>query len=866
MKTYSIQLMFLAATLSMFAPSVLDAHEGSASEIPAEINTILADRCFSCHADGENEGSMSFDSMADLPSRDSRNEVWLKVLKQLQAGLMPPQDEPQLSNEQVAQVEQWITEGAFGLDVSEPDPGKVTLRRLNRTEYQNTIRDLMGVEFDAQAFFPADDTGHGFDNIGDVLSISPLLLEKFVDAAKEIVSKNVPTSARIKRQNRVLGSAFKLDSKEPAGENVDESDGTASGGNRLGPRPGFGRSRQQSTAIDLSYYEPQTARARINVDIDGEYEIQLNFKVAETYVDNQFDLNRCKFVFSLDGEELLAREFVRQGNKPFSRTFTKTLSEGQHELVVVTEPLSDSEQIRQLRIRIEEVVVEGPLDPEHFVAPDNYASFFPREVPQPNKERREYAREILKEFSSRAFRRPVDGPALERLVDLAEFVYSDDNSFEVGIGQAMTAVLASPRFLFREEFSVEDSGRFPLIDEYSLASRLSYFLWSSMPDEELLQLASQNELRRQLDLQVRRMLKNQRSQAFFENFAGQWLGSRGIDSVQISARSVLRREAKPDPEADRNRARFFELFRKGDERTDEENEEFEKVRAVAFAGFRRGPRIDLTDEIRTAMRRETEMLWEYIVRDDRSVLEILSSDYTFLNEELAKFYEIEGVQGSQMQRVSLPPDSPRGSVLTHGSILATTSNPDRTSPVKRGLFVLENLLGAPTGAPPPDVPPLEEPGGRRPGSRQVVQRKSLRETLAIHRESDLCSSCHDKMDPLGLALENFNAMGRYRESEFDIPIDAAGQLLTGESFENISQLKRILATNRKTDFYRCLTEKLLTYALGRAPEYQDTLTIEQIVGAIEEGDGRSSILLQGIINSAAFQRTRSARVDIASDN
>ena len=405
---------------------------------------------------------------------------------------------------------------------------------------------------------------------------------------------------------------------------------------------------------------------------------------------------------------------------------------------------------------------------------------------------------------------------------LAESTYNEKGkTFEAGIGQAMVGVLASPRFLFREESAEPTSDKEPsAVDEYALASRLSYFLWSSMPDEELLRLAGEKKLRANLAAQLKRLLTDPKSEAFVRNFVGQWLQTRDIETVQIDSRQVLLREiaergAAPAVDADREKRmlRFRELRNK--EETNEasltlvEKKELQEVhdglfgpqaqRAPSaqtnqtgrgFRGFRNfRPRAEMTGDLRRAMRLETEQTFDYILREDRSLLELLDSDYTFLNERLARHYGLTNlnVTGDDMVRVKLPPESPRGGVLTQGSVLAVTSNPTRTSPVKRGLFILDNLLGTPPPPPPPDIPPLED------AAKAMKDKKlTLRETLALHREQPLCSSCHNRMDPLGLALENFNAMGLWREQERGQPIDATGQLMSGESFTNIVELKKIL--------------------------------------------------------------------------
>ena len=350
------------------------------------------------------------------------------------------------------------------------------------------------------------------------------------------------------------------------------------------------------------------------------------------------------------------------------------------------------------------------------------------------------------------------------------------------------------------------------------------------------------------------MLADPKSEAFVRNFVGQWLQTRDVENVVIDARQILNREQPFDPDFERRRARFRELREKSDEEiTPEEKKELEEIRSTFFRRFGRNPRVELTGELRRAMRMETEKAFDYVLREDRSLLELLDSDYTFLNERLARHYGLTNlnVTGEEMVLVKLPPESPRGGVITHGSVLAVTSNPTRTSPVKRGLFILDNLLGTPPAPPPPDIPPLED------ASKGITNRTvTLRETLALHREAPLCSSCHNRMDPLGLSLENFNAMGMWREKERGEPIDAAGKLLSGEEFTDIKELKRILASNHAIEFYRTVAEKLLIYALGRGLEYYDVPTVDMIVERLKQSNGRPSSLLAGIIESAPFQKTR----------
>lgn len=510
--------------------------------------------------------------------------------------------------------------------------------------------------------------------------------------------------------------------------------------------------------------------------------------------------------------------------------------------------------MRNREIRINSVTLRGPMEREHWGRPKNFERFFTKDAPEDEAARRAYSAEVLEKFAEKAFRRPVDHQTVDRLVALAESVSSQpEKTFEAGASQAMVAILASPRFLFREEGLRDPSPgqKFAEADDYALASRLSYFLWSSMPDDELFRLAAKDELRPNLEKQFKRMLADGRSEQFVRDFTGQWLQARDIDGVIIDARAVLGREDEADPDRERLITRFRELRNSDeDELTPEQKEELEELRRELFRN-RRGPRAELNGELRRAMRRETEMFFEHILQNDLPLTDLLNSDYTFANSRLARHYGLAEIEGDEMRLVQLPKDSPRGGIITQGTVLAVTSNPTRTSPVKRGLFVLENILGSPPPPPPPDIPSLED------AEKSIVGRKpSLRETLELHRAKPLCSSCHDRMDPLGLGLENFNAMGMWREQEFQQSLDISGKLITGEQFNTVQELKRILVDHHQLDFYQCLTEKMLTYALGRGLEYYDVHTVDQIVARIVASGGRPSALLLGIIESAPFQKRR----------
>jgi len=823
----------------MVCPRLSSAADRVAEQFGEQVEPILEQYCYECHGNGIKKGGMVLDAFDTDEARLRDHDIWWTVLRNVRGGIMPPAGKPRPTDKELRLLEDWIKYGAFGIDPVDPDPGRVTVRRLNRVEYRNTIRDLMGLEFDTNAEFPPDDSGHGFDNIGDVLTISPLLLEKYLTAAKSIVSQAVPMASGAVAEQKITGRRFH---RADAGEASKNDDGP----------------------LSLSYYEAATVSNSFGAEHAGRYQLVLDLSAHEKYVDGVFDYNRCRLVFKADGEELLQREYSRQEGKSFHYEFERDWQAGEHELKFELEPLTLGEkQTRSLALRINSVTVRGPLEKQYWTRPPNYGRYFPRDVPEGLAERRGYARELLGRFATRAFRRPVEQETADRLAGLAESIYTrDGQTFEAGVAQAMVAVLASPRFLFREE-GIEPGARdrYPLIDEYALASRLSYFLWSSLPDDELFRLAGEHKLRENLSAQVKRMLADLRSSEFNRNFVGQWLQARDIETVLINAFAVISHDQVPDPEAERRRARFRELNRKAPESlTEEEKEELKQARAAFSKSFGRFRAFDLNGELRNAMRRETEMLFDHIVRNDRSLLELLDCDYTFLNERLAKHYGIDGVTGPEMRYIALPPGSPRGGVLTQGTVLAVTSNPDRTSPVKRGLFILDNILGIPPAPPPPNIPALEE--ARKEFEGRVP---TLRETLEVHRKHPSCSACHNRMDPLGLALENFNALGMWREKERDHPIDATGKLISGEAFNDIKELKRILVNDRHRDFYRCVSEKMLTYALGRGLDYNDVHAVDKLVDKIEEQNGKASALLMGIVESTPFQRRQRLAAEKPSD-
>ena len=824
------------------------ARGGDADAVTAfgkEIKPILVEYCYDCHGDGSAKGGVAFDEFPSEEALVKDGELWAKVLRNVRAGLMPPPKKDQPTADHKKTLEHWVKYGALGIDPANPDPGRVTLRRLNREEYRNTIRDLMGIDFNTDEEFPPDDTGYGFDNIGDVLTISPLLLEKYMQAAETVVRKAVPTTSRFVREQTVPGNRFRAVAvaAEGDGENKPRGDD-----NDDDPRANRGDARP------MSFYKPAKVAYTHRTSEAGTYHLTLELNVRGDF---DFDPGRCRVVFKVGDKELLNQEFGWQNGKTFAFEFDEKWEPGEREMTLELEPLTPVEKRKtNVDMRLIGVQVRGPMEPEKWDRPRNFERFFTKDAPEDKDGRKEYAREVLTRFATKAFRRPVDAKSIDKLVAIAEAGYSEPGkSFEQGVGQAMVAILASPRFLFRVE-GVErggPAGVHPLVDEYALASRLSYFLWSTMPDEELFRLAERGELRKNLDAQVKRMMADPKSKELVENFTGQWLQVRDMEGISIDARSVFARDSGEDKEIQRQQEERRALFAKIEKLPEAERQkEFEKIRSQ-FRGRRRfqRPEVELDGPLRRAMRRETEMTFEHVVRNDLTVLDWLDADYTFVNERLAKLYGIPDVKGEEMRRVELPPNSPRGGLLTQGTILVVTSNPTRTSPVKRGLFVLDNILGMPPPPPPPDVPNLDESDKATEGKDPT-----LREILELHRANPLCASCHNRMDPLGLALENFNALGMWRETERKQPIDAAGKLISGETFKDIRELKKILRENHAEDFYHCLTEKMMTYALGRGMEHYDIEAMDRIVERLKKEDGKFSALLTGIIESAPFQRRR----------
>ena len=814
----------LARAIVMFAApaSMLVAHAGSTApagnpsitEYRTVISPILEKHCYECHGDGYDKGKVAFDIL-ETDQQILEPDLWLRVLNNTRAGLMPAEQKPRLTPAEQAKLERWIKYGVFKIDPRHPDPGRVTVRRLNRVEYRNTVRDLLGVDYNTDHEFPPDDTGFGFDNIGDALTTSPMLMEKYVAAAQTIVAQTVPTAPRKPIEQIVKGMSFE-------GANA---------------RLKWGK-RQ------LVFSEPANIGATFKTGITGSYRVKLDLEVNGAYTP---DPGKARIIFKIDGKEFLNQEFAYHDEKTYEFESRHKWQPSEHQLTIELQPTVPPEKKETIiDVFVHKVTIEGPLENSHWVKTENYDRYFPRAVPKGARQRHAYAKELLAAFAQKAYRRPLSieegDDTAQRLANLAEAHYREPGkTFEQGVAHAMAAVLSSPRFLFK----LEAPAAHPLnahvadVDEYSLASRLSYFLWSTMPDDELLGLAARGELRKQLSAQVKRMLADPRAENFAKNFTGQWLQARDVEGIASNPREIIIRDAGEEESLRGLR----KAWRAGDEATAKRLAEY--IDRIVDA------KPELDGDMRKAMRRETEMFFAHLVREDRPVIELIDSNYIFVNDKLAQLYGLTDVTGPEMRKVMLAPGSPRGGVLTQGSALFVTSNPDRTSPVKRGLFVLANFLGTPPPPPPANVPALEASEEDFKGHDPV-----LRDVLKLHRENPACASCHNRMDPIGLAFENFNALGMWRDTERKQLIQAQGNLITGESFSSVSQLKRILAEDHRQEFYGTLTRKVLTYASGRGTEYYDVETVDEIVKRLNASDGRFSALLMGVIESAPFQKMR----------
>lgn len=736
-----------------------------------EAAPLLARYCGACHNPAKARGGVDISRFGIEAAFAVDGATGRKILENVEGGAMPPEDAPQPTPAEqatlVAALQAAVSRAGCVLN---PDPGRVTLRRLNRSEYNNTIRDLFGMDLRPADDFPSDDVGYGFDNNGDVLSLPPLLMERYLAAAEAVTEQAIIADDRPRGPTR----RWKPDQYGRPGKN----------GQPEGDTGYWLMSTNAEAILDGALARPGTYLVRIRAygHPAGPDLPRLEVRV-DGHPAHHFDVKAQS-----DAPEVYeARVKVKRGGGKLSVAFTNDAWYPDH----------PDPSRRDRNLALETVEVVGPLYqlPDH--PPESHARILFRRPGPLN--RREVAREILARFATRAYRRPATAAEVDRLVGLVELAEKGGDRFERGIQLAVQAILVSPHFLFRVELEQRPGAVRPLTD-LELASRLSYFLWSSMPDDELLNLAIRKQLRAggNLDAQVARMLRDPKAEALVEDFSGQWLQTRNL------------KIASPD------RDRFGQF----------------------------------DEPLRQAMRREVELSFAAVLREGRPITDFLHADYTFLNERLARHYGIVGVVGDQFRRVPLA-DRNRGGVVTMASTLTVTSNPTRTSPVKRGKWILEEILGTPPPAPPPgvsDLPDAEEGGKPR----------SVRERLERHRRNPDCASCHNRMDPLGFGLENFDAVGAYRAQDEGKSIDASGVLPTGPAFRGPVELKAVLLS-KQVAFSRCFAEKLMTYALGRGLEASDRCAVEQMAARAMLGGGQVGRFVAEIVHSDAFGKTNAGR-------
>lgn len=760
------KLAWLGCAVLPFALPLLGAPQATVSD-PNWSKTFVPfinKYCVSCHSGPTPPGDIRLESYRQPEVALAQRDVFDLVAVMIKGEHMPPDGAPQPTQaERNAAV--LAIQKLFAKAPPPPiDPGRVTMRRLNRAEYDNTIRDLLKIDFKPSADFPTDDVGYGFDNIGDVLSLSPLLFEKYLDASEKAAAMAIvlPTVRTVQFH---------------AGQ-METDRGNLARGNSLGLFSlGYG---------GVDFRAPKGGQYRLRVRAwaqqAGPEPAKLSLRLAEKEIQ----------VFDVQGREGAPDTFevpvdLAQGSNKIAGFFVNDYYQPQH---------PDPNLRGDRNLFLVSFEFHGPLAAE----PDKPLSH--RELMTATfdpKDPLDAARTNLRPFLKRAFRRTVSDSEVERYAKLVPAALKEGEAFEQGMRTAVAAALVSPHFLFRVELDARPSptGKTRPLNDYEIASRLSYFLWSSMPDAELFRLADAGKLKDAATLrtQALRMLRDPKSRALTDNFATQWLTLRKLEN------------ASPDPG----------LF----------------------------PNFD--EALKKDMEEESKAYFSDVMKSDRSVIEFLDSSHAFLNERMAKHYGIAGVGGPNFRKVQLK-GKQRGGLLTMASVLTVTSNPNRTSPVKRGKWLLENILGAPPPPPPPGLDGLEEGESKTPS-------KTIKERMERHRRDPSCAVCHAKMDPLGLAFENYDAVGRWRTMDGKFPVDATGTMSTGEKFSGAADIKKVLL-GRKGEFVRTLTEKLMTFALGRGLDRSDRRAMDAIVAGAEKEGYRFSSLVKGIVSSEAFRRRR----------
>jgi hypothetical protein len=729
----------------------------------AKVKPILKNTCTGCHNASVTSGDVNLLPYLDSATVLNDRASWEKIIHKIEAGEMPPEGMPSPPQDQMTALVKFI-QGEFDKAdaLVKPDPGRVTAKRLNRNEYRNTIRDLLAVDFRADKDFPTDDSGYGFDNIADILTVSPLLMEKYLNAAEAIASR-------------------------------------AMGADPLPKKPIEATSDLNNKTLRRLDYS--TVEASQRLDFDAEYLVRFGFPGERAA-----DAKPVKMAFFMDGQLLNTMDVE---TKPSGLVYFDPFSDGEMRLYL---PAGD--HVFRAAFLDDGFVSKFTTDKDaydrkknKFIGSITFVGPFPSKVEKTSRKKILICDpaagplcvdKIVTNLARHAYRRPVTRLEVAALMKFVALAKSQGQSTEQGIQLALEAMLVSPEFLFRIERdpSPTDPEKTHRLSDLELATRLSYFLWSSMPDDELLTLGESGKLHEPavLDAQLKRMMTDKKAAAFADNFAGQWLEVRNLDSIN------------PDPKK--------------------------------FPAW--------TPELKEELRTETRMFFQYVLSENRPISEFVDARYTFLNERLAKYYGVEGVKGPDFRKVELATDQ-RGGILTQGSVLAVSSYPNRTSPTIRGKYILNNLLGTPPPPPPPDVPALDV--------SKVGSDVSLRKQLEEHRANAVCASCHSKMDVLGFGLENYDAIGKWRSADGKFPIDVSGTMPNGKSFSTAAEMRTVLLDSMPA-VSRCLTEKIMTYALGRGTEPYDKRALDLIDKNLVADGYRFQTLIHEVVTSLPFQSRR----------
>jgi hypothetical protein len=816
---------------------VIEQHVRSANNIDQDppkpdttfeqvVQPFFVNNCFACHDEDLQTANLNLEAFKSTASLTRERATMKLILDKLKSGEMPPPKSPRPKPEELSAVVDWLS-GHLGqapktaTATTPAEESRVTVRRLNRTEYDNTVRDLLGVDLHLSENFPQDDSGYGFDNIGDVLSLSTVLMEKYLAAAEKIsrtaifgIEPMKPTLIRLRSGER---------NQVPQLTPLTDYD---LGGLSL------------PNAIHTTYRFPVEAEYVVRATLGGErppgsgpFQLALWIDGTQTQTIQVDPASLASFALPSEPQQLWS----------IKQEFRVKMTAGDHWLAVSIPHLYEGlpasyngpnpsarpvpsprpyrpppdltpQQIEERRKEYEKKRAEKiPANSARVSSLELGGPYAQTKGPSLESQKKIYAcghldgrhnsscaRRDLEALVHRAYRRPVGPKEIAPLLTLFSQVEKETNSFQEGMAVAVQAMLVSPQFLFR--FERGRTATTPKLTPHELASRLSYFLWSSMPDEQLLVAADRNKLSTpaQLAAEVKRMLLDPKAKALIDNFGGQWLQVRKLESV------------KPDS--------------------------------------KRFP--DFDEYLRLSMSRETEMFFANVMHEDRSILDFIDADYSFLNERLARFYNVANVQGPDFRKVSFAQDAHRGGLLGQASVLTISSYANRTSPVIRGRWVLENLVGSPPPPPPPDVPNLDE--------AKIGKTSSMREQLELHRKNVVCASCHSRMDPLGFGLENFDAIGAWRSKDGDFLIDPSGTLPDGRTFSGPQGLKTILRSQPQA-FADTLTRKLFIYALGRGLEPADNDAVKSIAKTVAADNYRFSSVILGIVNSEPFQKRRGAK-------